>query len=286
MFQGGVEALALLGDHVQDDWLLAALGELERLDQQGQVVSVDRTEVADSKFLKNQAAAEPTASVGIERVLVVLEGHLRDGALDRLLPFQPKANGQFSGRDFLEEMLQIVGDFVVAGIGDQLVEIVGNRTDILGDRPLVIVEDANEFVRGVGDVVERLKRTAVGQGGIAENADDILVAPPLVTGGGHAQRGGQGSAGVACAVAVVLTFRAQRKAVQAVRGADGAEPVLASGQQLVHVGLVAHVPDELVLRRLEHAVHGHGQLHHAEIRTEMAAVLGESLNEFHAQFLG
>ena len=69
----------------------------------------------------------------------------------------------------------------------------------------------NEFVRGVGDVVERLKRTAVGQGGIAENADDILVAPLLVTGGGHAQRGGQGSAGVACAVAVVLTFRAQRK---------------------------------------------------------------------------
>ena len=110
MLQGGVEALALLGDHVQDDWLLAALGELECLDQQRQVVSVDRAEVADSKFLKNQAAAESTASVCIERVLVMFEGHLRDGALDRLLPLQPKANGQFSGRDFLEEMLQIVGD--------------------------------------------------------------------------------------------------------------------------------------------------------------------------------
>ena len=38
---------------------------------------------------------------------------------------------------------------VVARIGDELVEIAGNRADVFGDAPFVVVEDADEFFRRV-----------------------------------------------------------------------------------------------------------------------------------------
>ena len=90
--------------------------------------------------------------------------------------------------------------------------------------------------------------------------------PLLVARRRHAERGGKRRARVARAVAIVLAFRAQRKAVQAVRGADGVEPVFAAGQQLVDIDLMADVPDKFVLGRVENRVQRDGQFDHAEIR--------------------
>jgi chemotaxis protein histidine kinase CheA len=59
--------------------------------------------------------------------------------------------------------LQVAGDLVVARIGDQLVEVGRDGADVLGDGPLVIVEDADKLFRRVRDVIKRLERDAVGQ---------------------------------------------------------------------------------------------------------------------------
>ena len=45
--------------------------------------------------------------------------------------------------------------------------------------------------------------------------------------------------------------------------------VVASGEQLVHVGLVAGVEDDGIARRVEDPVQGHGELDHAEVGAEM-----------------
>ena len=44
-----------------------------------------------------------------------------------------------------------------------------------------------------------------------------------------------------------------------------------AGQDLVRVGLVADVPDQPVVRRVEDVVQGHGQLDHAQPGAEMPA---------------
>ena len=134
----------------------------------------------------------------------------------------------------------------------------------------------DEPLRRVRDVVQRFERNSVGQGRVAENRDHILIAAALVARRAHAERGGQGGAGVAGAVAIVLAFGAQGEAVQAVGGADGVEAVLAAGQQLVDIDLVAHVPDEFVLGRGEDLVQRDGQFDHAEVGPEMAAILGRA----------
>ena len=59
---------------------------------------------------------------------------------------------------------------------------------------------------------------------------------------------------------VVFALRALGEARQAVRLAQGADPVAAAGEDLVRVGLVAHVPDQPVARRVEHVMQRHRQL--------------------------
>jgi hypothetical protein len=49
---GGVEALALLGQHVDEHGHVAVLGELEVLDQGVEIVAVHRAEVAQAEFLE------------------------------------------------------------------------------------------------------------------------------------------------------------------------------------------------------------------------------------------
>ena len=53
--------------------------------------------------------------------------------------------------------------------------------------------------------------------------------------------------------------------------AQGADAVAPPGQDLVRIGLVADVPDELVVRRVEHFVQRDGELDHAKACAKMAA---------------
>ena len=215
---------------MDDDRLVARFGELERLDQQWQVVAVDGAKVAHSKLLEYKAAAKAAAAVAVQRLIIVLQRCLRDSTLEGFLPLEAHPQRQFSRGHFRYELLQVAGDLVVARIGDQLVEVGRDGADVLGDRPLVIVEDTDKLFRRVCDVIKGLERDAVGQCGIAEDADDVLTAAALVACGGHAQCRRQCRAGVAGAVAVVLALGAQREAVQSVSGADGAEALLPAGE--------------------------------------------------------
>src|SRR5205814_6391412 len=101
-----------------------------------------------------------------------------------------------------------------------------------------------------------LERGAAGEGGIARDADDIFIAAAQVASDGETERGGEGGAGVARAVAVVLAFGAEGEAVEAGVLPDGVDAVPAASEHLVHVGLMGDVPDELVRRRVKDPVEG------------------------------
>ena len=62
--------------------------------------------------------------------------------------------------------------------------------------------------------------------------------------------------------------------------------VLAAGEQLVDVALVADVEDEAVARRVEDVVHGDGQLDHAEVRPDVTAGLRDAGDEALANLFG
>ena len=68
--------------------------------------------------------------------------------------------------------------------------------------------------------------------------------------------------------------------------ADGVEAVAAAGEDLVRIGLVAHVPEHLVARRVEQRVHRHGDLAGAEVGAEVAADLADRVDDQLADLLG
>ena len=87
------------------------------------------------------------------------------------------------------------------------------------------------------------------------------------------------------AVAIVLAFGAEEKAVQPLVLPHGVNAIEPAGKHLVDVALVADVEDEPVVRRIENAMKRNGQLDHAEIGPEMAAGLRKDFDQLIAHFL-
>src|SRR5690606_41056727 len=61
---------------------------------------------------------------------------------------------------------------------------------------------------------------------------------------------------------------------------ERADTVAAAGQDLVRVRLVADIPDQAVVRRVEDIVQRNRQFDHAEAGAEMAAGLGNGIDKF------
>ena len=97
-----------------------------------------------------------------------------------------------SGELAADRFDELRGFFVQMRVGrvrGDLVEVAGDGADVFGDRPLVVVEHDDELLGRLGDVVERFVGDAAGEGGVAGDADDVLVRAAQVAPHGHAERG-------------------------------------------------------------------------------------------------
>ncbi len=263
--EGGLEAAAFLSDGVEKHGAVLPLEELEGVDEQGDVVAVEGAVVGQAEVLE-EGGREKDAFGGF---FGALDDVFRGAAADAL--DQPGALGVQRG-DVL--------------VGDDFVKVAGDGADVAVDGPLVVVEHDDEAFGAVGDIVEGLESDAVGEGGVARESNDVLGAAGKVAGDGHAEGGGKGGAGVACAVAVVRAFGAKHEAVEAAGLADGVEARLAPGEELVDVGLVRDVKDEFVGGRGKDVVEGKGELNDTEIGAEVAAGAGKGDDEAVADLLG
>ena len=108
-----------------------------------------------------------------------------------------------------------------------------------------------------------------------------------IAGVGETDGGGERRAGMARAEDVVQALLAIQEAAQAAGRANAVEVgAIAASEEFVNVALVGHVEDELVLRRAEDAVERDRKLDHAEIRTDVPAVLRRHGDEAFADVLG
>ena len=68
--------------------------------------------------------------------------------------------------------------------------------------------------------------------------------------------------------------------------AQRADPVAPAGEDLVRIGLVPDVPDDAVMRRIEHVVQRDGEFDDAEPRAEVAAGDGHRRDRLLPEFVG
>ena len=247
-------AEALAGDRVHQH-RLAVLGRAaQRLLHHLLVVAVDGADVLDAEILEQHLRLEE-----------VLEAFL--GAVQRAE--ERVADDRGAGDRGLDQVEHLLVALVNADRG----QVAGEPADrrLVGAAVVVDHDDQPRVARD-GDVVERLPGHAAGQRAVADHRDDgtvVLAAQPV--GLGHAVGVRQRGRRVAVLHQVVLGLGPARVARQPAALPQRVELGQPAGQQLVHVGLVPGVEDQLVLGRVEHPVQRDRQLDHAQVGAQVTA---------------
>lgn len=215
-------------------------------------MAIDRAVVADAEIIENHAWRNEAFQSGLRLVNEFACG--------------------FSA-DPLHEACRVFMEVRIRPVGDEAVQVIRNRAHVFCDRPLVVIENNDEPLGGRGDIVQGFKTDAAGEGGIARNADDMLVGADLVARGGHAQRGGERRSRMAGTVAVVLALASEKEAVQPLVLTYRRKAVEPPGQNFVNIALVADIENELVLGRTENPVQCNRQFDYSEVGAQMATCL-------------
>jgi len=132
----------------------------------------------------------------------------------------------------------------------------GQRSNIHRDRHLVVVQDHDQAPRRPRSRCSGPRMKCRTRGRHRDDRNHILPASEPVA--GHAMPSAATSTCPSCPVpyTVIRALRARKESRDAAMLPQGPEPVPASGQNLVGVGLVADVPDDCVLRRIERLEQG------------------------------
>ena len=134
-------------------------------------------------------------------------------------------------------------------------------------------------------VVQSLVGHAGGQRAVADHGDDPVAAAGEVPDDGHSERGRDRCRRMRGAEGIELALAALGEAGKPAGRAQRVDAVTAARQDLVRVGLMSHVPNQPIARRVEDVVQRHRQLDDAEARAEVAARPGDRANGFRTQFI-
>src|SRR6185437_2723866 len=210
--------------------------------------------------------------------------------LDRLLQVgtQPLEGGADPDRQLRQAALDVRAGVPQLRVQAHAVEVARERADVGGDRHAVVVEHDHDRRSQAAGLADRLERDATGHGAVADHRDDLGVlsaarlAHALLDTDGVADRGRRVAG--AHDVVVGLGDRAERREPFVL--ADRRERVAAAGEDLVRVGLVADVPEDLVARGVQQRVQRDGQLAGAEVGAEVPADLTDRVDDVLAHLLG
>ena len=84
---------------------------------------------------------------------------------------------------------------------------------------------------------------------------------------------------------IIFALGALGEAAEAAALAQGADALAPASNNLVRIGLMADVPHQFVVRRVEHIMESDGQLDHAKAGTEVAPGHRNGVNHFLAEFI-
>ena len=263
VFLGRTIALAFAGDDMQELRPLQLADIADGRQQGGQVMAVHGTDVVKTELLEQHARHY--------HALEVFFGALR--YLQR-----PRHLGQDLPAPLPHRGVQLPGQ--------QLGEAVRQGADVGRYRHVVVVQDHQQVRPGVAGMVQGLEGQARGQPAVAYDGDAFALAAGIAGRYGHAQRAADGGAGMAYAESIIRALVPLRKRRQPGVFPDGMQPVAAPGEDLVPVSLVAHVPDQPVLRRIVDIMQGNGQFHRAQAGSKMAGVTARPMQQEGAHLPG
>ena len=262
-------ALALFRDRMDQHRPIGA-----RLDgaQHGQkllhVMPVDGADIGKAQLLKKRAAD----SCGFQQFLCPSRAFLKR--------FGQKGNGAFGcGLELLKRGAR-VKPRQVGGHGPR-----GWR-----DRHLVVVQDHDQPLAQMACVVHRLIGHAARERAIADYGNRIampgVASPAQIARHGKAKGRRDTCRRMGRAEGVIGRLGSLGETRQPIFLPDRVHLFASPGQDLVRIGLMADIPDQLVARRIENGMDRHRHLDHTQPRAEMPTRLADRPDGFRAQLIG
>ena len=257
---GGCVSLSLLRGHVDEDRTVQILHLIEDPDELGHIVAVDRAEIPEPE--------------GFE------EHSRRHHHLDAFLDTRGNAPQPVPPHiELVRQLINILLQLVVRRCGDQLREVIREGPDIRSDRHVVIVQNNDQVLLHDPRVVHPLVHHAARHRAIPHHRDDTVFLTRKLTGGNHSEGGGNRSARMSGAERVEFALAPLEKSAQSAQLTDGAHPLFPARQDLMRIGLMADVPDELVVRRIEGIVKRNGEFDGSQSSAQMTTRLGDHFDQ-------
>ena len=212
------------------------------------------TYVADAERLEERRRLEELAGRGLDSLDGALGRVSDQGNLaDQLLEFALAPHVHRVEADVGEELRQSVADAADDRRRVRTFHRPGALGGEVGDRrcvaATVVVEDDDHPLARVAEVVERFVGHPAGHRAVADDCHDMtMVCASQVAGNGEAIGVAEDRRGVRVLDEIVPALLPRRVSAQPTRLAQTGEPALAAGDQLVHVRLMAGVPQQRVVR--------------------------------------
>ena len=254
---GELVALALARHHMQELRPFQIADVLQGRDQRIQIVPVNRADVVEAEFFEQGAG--------------------RDQSLDVLF--------HLAGDRGAEHFFAGAASRSIGAPGEHAREDLGQRAHRRRDRHFVVVEDYQQAGIAHTGVVQCLEGHAGRHGAVADHRDGVAVLAFLLRRNRHAECGRDRGGRVCGAEGVVLALAAAREAGNAVVLAQRVHALAPPGEDLVRVGLVANIPDDAVVRGVEHIVQRDGQFYRTQVGRQMAAGARHRFDQEGAQFI-
>ena len=249
---GGVEEVGFLlrrqvpfpflGYHVDQHGARQLLALSQDAFELSKVVAVDGADVLDPQFFEERARSHELLQLVFDVV----------GKVDEL-----RADSRDSLDDGADALLGL--DVELSGL--EIVEVFGDGSYVGGDAHLVVVQDNDEPFLVLADLVDRFQGEASGQGAVSDDGHHMVALLAALSGDDEAEGGGEDRAGMAGVQSVVDAFVPVGEARDSSELAELWKELLPSRKKFVAVGLVADIPENLVLRCVEDTVEGEGELY-------------------------
>ena len=258
-------ALALLRHDMNEHRSTVGVAHiLQHRDQVIEIMSVDRPDIIESQFLEQRAAHPEAAGIFLDAP----RGHLE--------------HAWKAPRHALHRMAKTA----IGAAGNQPRKIGAHRAHRRRDRHVVVVQDDDQPLAHCARIVHRLIGHAGAHRAVADDANHVVLLAREIARHGKAQARGNRGRGMGRAERVVGTFGALGETGKPAALAQRPHPRAPPGQNLVRIGLMADIPDQLVARRVEDAVQCDRQFDHAKPRAQMAARHRNHIDGLVAQFVG
>ena len=243
--------LAFARDHMHKHRAVGIQHGSQRFPQLRDVVPVDRRRAYDAQLLEDH-------------------GMGNDELLHRFLHAAAEVGDGLAHRSAaLQVLLHVVARLAVLRRCAHVTQMLHERTNVVRDGHLVVVQDDDHGRLSLADVVQRLEGHAAGKRRIADERDDLLVGTRQIAGLRQAERHRKRVGCVPGIMHVVGALAGLGEAGETAIGAKRAEILQTSGDQLVRIRLMPHVEHDLVLGAIEQAVQRQDDLDRAQRRGNM-----------------